>query len=182
VVALTRASGRAGTDALPSFGSLDRLGLSPATEDAPMTAPVVPESHADLLEKPFFGHLATVLPGGAPMSSVMWYLWDGARLKFTHTSARQKFRNLEKEKRVAMSIRDEANPYRFLEVRGELESVEPDPGGAFYKSLQKRYGMDFPVLDADVRVILTVRPTRYVAVDGGMTERERADLQKKLSS
>ncbi len=147
-----------------------------------MSSAAVPESHADLLEKPYFGHLATVQPSGAPMSSVMWYLWDAGRLKFTHTSARQKFRNLEKEKRVAMSIRDEANPYRFLEIRGELESVVPDPGGAFYKQLQKRYGMDFPVLDADVRVILTVRPTKFVAVDGGMTTKERAELQKKLSS
>lgn len=37
----------------------------------------------------------------------------------------------------------------------------------FYRSLQQRYGLDFPVLDADVRVIITIRPERYVAVEGG---------------
>jgi hypothetical protein len=27
--------------------------------------------------------------------------------------------------------------------------------------------MDYPILDADVRVIITIRPDRYVAVRGG---------------
>ena len=142
----------------------------------------VPSTHTNLLEKPTFAHLATVRPDGAPQSSVMWFAWDGQRVRFTHTRTRQKFKNLAHERRVAISIRDDANPYRFLEVRGEVESIEADPGGAFYKSLQRRYGVDFPVFDADVRVVLTVRPTKFVAVDGGMTTKERADLQKKLSS
>jgi PPOX class probable F420-dependent enzyme len=91
-----------------------------------------PQSHADLLEKPSFAHLATVRPDGAPQSSVMWFQWDGERVRFTHTRTRQKFKNLAHEARVAFSIRDEANPYRFLEVRGEVESIETDPGAKFY--------------------------------------------------
>jgi PPOX class probable F420-dependent enzyme len=142
----------------------------------------VPSTHADLLEKPTFAHLATVRPDGAPQSSVMWFAWDGQRLRFTHTRTRQKFKNLAHERRVAVSIRDDANPYRFLEVRGEVESIEADPGGAFYKTLQRRYGVDYPVFDADVRVVITVRPTRFVAVDRGMTEKERSALQRQLDS
>ena len=102
--------------------------------------PTLPASHADLLQAPLFCHLATVRPDGAPMSSVMWFAWDGEFIRFTHTRTRQKFRNLEHERRVSLSIRDEDNAYRFLEVRGEVESIEPDPEGAFYRSLQKRYG------------------------------------------
>src|SRR5882672_5927926 len=109
------------------------------------SSPSVPASHVDLLEKPLFAHLATVRPDGSPQSSVMWFGWDGSRVKFTHTRTRQKFRNLAHDARVAFSIRDEGNPYRFLEVRGEVESIESDPGGAFYVTLQRRYGMDFPV-------------------------------------
>jgi PPOX class probable F420-dependent enzyme len=147
-----------------------------------MPSPTVPPTHVDLLEKPSFAHLATVRPDGAPQSSVMWFGWDGGRVRFTHTNTRQKFRNLAHEKRVSFSIRDDANPYRFLEVRGVVESIEPDPTGAFYVSLQQRYGVSFPVLDADVRVVITVRPTHYVAVDNGMTEREMAVFRKKLES
>ena len=128
----------------------------------------VPASHADLLEQPNFAHLATVRPDGSPQSSVMWFAWDGSRIRLTHTSTRQKFANLSREPRVALSIADPDDQYRFLEVRGTVEGIEPDPGGEFYKSLQRRYGLDYPVTDADVRVIIAIRPDRYVAVRGGM--------------
>jgi PPOX class probable F420-dependent enzyme len=129
--------------------------------------PDVPASHADLLDKPTFAHLATVRPDGAPQSSVMWFGWDGSRIRMTHTRTRQKFANLAAEPRVALSIADPADGYRFLEVRGAVEKIDDDPGGEFYRSLQQRYGLDFPILDADVRVIITIRPERYVAVEGG---------------
>ena len=91
-----------------------------------------PESHADLLAQPTFAHLATVRPDGSPQSSVMWFDWDGERIRMTHTKTRQKFRNLADEPRVAMSIADPTDGYRFLEVRGTLVLLSgtkstPDP-------------------------------------------------------
>jgi PPOX class probable F420-dependent enzyme len=127
-----------------------------------------PESHADLLDKPTFAHLATVRPDGSPQSSVMWFAWDGERIRMTHTKTRQKFRNLADEPRVALSIADPDDQYRFLEVRGTVESVvDDDDQASFYQSLQKRYGQSYPIGDADVRVILTIRPDKFVAVQGG---------------
>jgi PPOX class probable F420-dependent enzyme len=123
----------------------------------------LPASHADLLERPLFAHLATVAPDGAPHSSVMWFAWDGEVLRFTHTSTRQKFKNLQHEPRVAVSIHDPEDPYRSLEVRGTVvETVPDDEVASFYKSLQGRYGQDYEITDADRRVILTVRPSTYV--------------------
>lgn len=90
----------------------------------------VPASHADLLDRPTFAHLATVRPDGSPQSSVMWFAWDGSRIRLTHTSTRQKFANLSREPRVALSIADPADQYRFLEVRGTVESIEVDPEGS----------------------------------------------------
>jgi len=130
--------------------------------------PELPASHADLLDRPLFAHLATIRPDGAPQSSVMWFAWDGSRIRLTHTSTRQKFANLSREPRVALSIADPDDQYRFLEVRGTVEEIGADPGAEFYRSLQHRYGMDYPIPDADVRVIITIRPDRYVAVRGGM--------------
>jgi PPOX class probable F420-dependent enzyme len=133
-----------------------------------MSTSTLPESHADLLAGPNFAHLATVRPDGAPQSSVMWFAWDGSRLRLTHTKTRQKFANLEKEPRVALSISDPSDPYRFIEVRGSVESIEDDDEVAsFYKSLQQRYGMDYPIPDADVRVIIAIKPETFVAVSGG---------------
>lgn len=128
----------------------------------------LPASHAHLLEQPNFAHLATVRPDGSPQSSVMWFAWDGERARFTHTKTRQKFANLEQEPRVAFSVLDPQNPYRTVEVRGVVESIEDDTAdAAFYRSLQERYDNVYDISDADVRVIITIRPTKFIAVEGG---------------
>lgn len=130
--------------------------------------PVLPETHADLLTRPLFAHLATLRPDGTPQSNVMWFDWDGERIRMTHTRTRQKFRNLQRDPRVALSIADPDDPYRFLEVRGVVEGVEDDDARAsFYRSLQERYGNVYDITDAPVRVIVTIRPDAFVAVTGG---------------
>jgi PPOX class probable F420-dependent enzyme len=124
----------------------------------------VPDSHTDLLERPLFAHLATVRPDGSPQTQVMWFRWTGDRVQMTHTKTRQKYRNLQNEPRLALSIADPDNPYRFLEIRGVVESIADDDAQAsFYRGLQERYGRSYTITDADVRVILTIRPEKVVA-------------------
>jgi PPOX class probable F420-dependent enzyme len=124
----------------------------------------VPQSHADLLERPTFAHLATVRPDGAPQTQVMWFVWDGERIRMTHTKTRQKYRNFQREPRVALSIAEPENPYRFLEIRGSVERIDDDDAEAsFYQSLQQRYGQAYPISDAAVRVIVTIRPEKFIA-------------------
>lgn len=122
-----------------------------------------PESHADLLERPTFAHLATVRPDGSPQTQVIWFWWDGQRIRMTHTKGRQKYRNFQREPRVALSIAEPDNPYRFVEIRGVVERIEDDDAQAsFYLSLQRRYGRAYPVTDAAERVIVTIRPERFI--------------------
>jgi PPOX class probable F420-dependent enzyme len=130
-----------------------------------ITVPVeLPESHVDLLDRPMFAHLATVRPDGAPQTQVMWFVWDGERIRMTHTKTRQKYRNFQREPRVALSIAEPDNPYRFLEIRGSVEKIEDDDAEAsFYQSLQRRYGQSYPIPDAAVRVIVTIRPEKFIA-------------------
>ncbi|MEN3307751.1 MAG: hypothetical protein V7603_3953 [Micromonosporaceae bacterium] len=134
--------------------------------------PQPPASHVDLLERPVVAHLATVRPDGSPQSNVMWFDWDGGRIRMTHTKSRQKYRNLHREPRVALSVADPADPYRFLEVRGVVESIEDDDEQAsFYRSLQKRYGQEYEIHDAPERVVVTIRPLRFVAVKDGFVRK-----------
>jgi hypothetical protein len=42
----------------------------------------------------------------------------------THTKTRQKYRNVQREPRMALSIAEPDNPYRFLEIRGSVEKLE----------------------------------------------------------
>jgi PPOX class probable F420-dependent enzyme len=126
----------------------------------------LPASHLDLLERPLFAHFATVATDGSPRVNPMWFLWDAEAgvIKMTHTNARHNYRNLRREPRVAFSITDPNDQYRYLQVRGTLEGVERDPTGAFYQSLQQRYrGYTREVSDKDVRVVLTIRPTGFKA-------------------
>jgi PPOX class probable F420-dependent enzyme len=123
-----------------------------------------PESHADLLERPVFAHLATIRPDGAPLVNPMWFLWDKTQgvIKLTHTKRRSNFKYLQKEPRLALAISDSDDPYRYMQIRGVVEGVEDDPTGAFYQVLQMRYmGKVGEVSDREYRVILTVRPTGF---------------------
>jgi PPOX class probable F420-dependent enzyme len=140
----------------------------------------LPQSHADLLERPLFAHLATIRPDGSPQSSVMWFVWDGQRVRFSHTSTRQKYRNLLADGRVSFHVQDPENAYRTLEVRGRVESMNPDPDATFYRSLQRRYGSEVPVFDADIRVVIVVEPTNFIAIFGGLTESETVALTTLL--
>ncbi len=138
------------------------------------TDPTPPQSHLDLLDRPLFAHLATVRPDGAPQSNVMWFDWDGQRIRMTHTTRRQKFQNFAAEPRVSLSIADPDDPYRFIEVRGVVESIEDDDEKAsFYRSLQERYHNVYDITDAPHRVIVTIRPEVYVTVNGGTATRWR---------
>jgi PPOX class probable F420-dependent enzyme len=123
----------------------------------------IPEGYAHLLDLPVYGHLATVRPDGSPQVNPMWFAWDGEVLRFTHTTKRQKYRNVKANPHVAMSIVDPDNPYRYLEIRGVVEDIVPDPTGAFYMELNNRYSgpLTEPPPDKADRVILVVRPTGY---------------------
>lgn len=58
-----------------------------------MNHPVIPDSFADLLTRPLYGHLATLTASGDPQVTPIWYLRDGEVLRFTTTTDRQKYRN-----------------------------------------------------------------------------------------
>lgn len=122
---------------------------------------MIPESHADLLEKQGYAHVATVGPNGEPQSSPVWYGWDGQHISFSQTTTRQKLRNLQREPRVALSILDPENPYRYLEVRGRVVTVDDDPDNAFINSMAKKY-MDQDVYPwhqpGDQRVVVRIAP------------------------
>lgn len=123
---------------------------------------VIPTSHTDLLTRPLYGHLATLMPDGTPQVTPVWSIWDGEFLRFTTTTDRQKGRNAAARPHLSISINDPEQPYRYLEVRGQVERIDPDPDGAFFDVLAKRYGLpyDAPVGDAPRRVVVVLRPTR----------------------
>lgn len=123
----------------------------------------IPASHADLLETTALAHVATIGPDGLPQNNPVWFGWDGTHVLFSQTTGRQKYRNLQANPAVALSIVDSTNPYRYLEIRGTVVEIVDDPGNAFINSMAKKYmGQDvYPWHQpTDDRVVVKVQPTK----------------------
>lgn len=116
---------------------------------------------ARILTAPVFGHLATVRPNGTVQVNPMWFELDGDAgvIRFTHTTKRAKYRNLQKNPQMTLEALDPENPHKYVEVRGRLAEVIADPDGAFYVHLGRRYGNPHQQAPADKadRVILVMQ-------------------------
>ena len=128
-----------------------------------MTQAGIPQSHLDLLTKKSMAHLVTLLPDGKPQSTPVWVDYDGKYVLINTAVGRLKDKNMQRDPRVAFSITDPENPYRYLEVRGRV--VERTQAGAdqHIDALAKRYlGQDkYPFRQpGEERVIFKVQPER----------------------
>lgn len=122
---------------------------------------MIPDSYADLLQTTAVIHVATIGPDGEPQSTPVWFSWDGQHLLFSQTKTRQKYRNLRRDPRVAVSLTDPDNLYRYLEIRGEVVRIDEDPDLEFINALSKKYlGLDeYPNHQpGDERVVMVVEP------------------------
>ena len=122
---------------------------------------LIPATHEDLLMSNALAHVATLGPQGEPHNNPVWFDWDGEHIRFSQTKTRQKYRNVGREPRLALSIVDPENPYRYLEVRGVVERIDEDPELDFINSMSKKYlGMDEYAnhQPGDERVVVLVRP------------------------
>jgi PPOX class probable F420-dependent enzyme len=125
-----------------------------------VTSPLdtIPAKLRPLLEQPLYGQLGTIRPDDTVQVNPMWFELIDGTIRFTHTTKRQKFKNLQHNPSMAFSILDPDNPFEYLELRGKLIEVVPDPDGAFYVQLQNRYGnpSQTPPPDKADRVILVM--------------------------
>jgi len=121
----------------------------------------IPERARELLARPILVNLATTRPDGAPQVNPMWFIWDGEFIWFTHTSYRQKYKNIAHEPRVAISFLDPDSRYGYTEIRGVVDHIDPDPEAKLYQRLSEWYdGTPVTPADAEKRVAVAVRPTK----------------------
>jgi PPOX class probable F420-dependent enzyme len=123
----------------------------------------IPASHADLFSGKHLAHLATLMPDGSPQSTPVWIDFDGEYIVFNTAEGRRKTRNLDADGRVALSITDIANPYRYIQVRGHVVSKTTEGADEHIDALAKRYlGVDrYPGhTPEEKRVIYRIRPDR----------------------
>jgi len=125
-----------------------------------MTAQI-PESHRGLLTGKNFAHVATLMKDGSPQSTPVWIDFDGEYVLMNTAEGRTKTRNLDRDGRVALSVIDGENPYRYLQVRGKVAGRTTEGADAHIDALAKRYmGVDrYPYHDpSSRRVIYRILP------------------------
>lgn len=131
-----------------------------------MTLPI-PQSHRDLLDSPVHGVLTTLMPDGAPQSSIVWVDYDGANVLLNTTLERQKGRNMRANPQVAILIIDPKEPSRWIQIQGRVTAINANGAAAHADKLTQQYtkkkhfyGDIYPPEQAqrETRVIVTIEP------------------------
>ncbi len=121
------------------------------------------QSVKSLAQDKNFAALTTLLPGGQPMTHVMWVDADDEHLLINTEVGRQKYRNVTRDPRVTVTVIDVQNPYRYVEVRGRVVStVTGQEARDHIDRLSQKYtgGPYDPSAIQTERVILRIAPDR----------------------
>jgi PPOX class probable F420-dependent enzyme len=118
----------------------------------------------DLVEAPNTAILSTLMRGGSPDSSPVWFLFDGGQIQASTLADRVKHRNVTRDGRVAFTVLDPNKPLRYLEVRGTVTRSD-DPDGVIRDRIAVKHGFaDGGPFDPPGarRVRLSLQPARVI--------------------
>lgn len=116
----------------------------------------------ELARRPNFACLSVVLRSGWPLTHVMWVDADSDHLLLNTEVHRAKFRAIERDPRVTVTIWEREDPYRYAEVRGRVvETVRGPEARAHIDALSRKYrGRDYDERSIrSERVVLRIAPT-----------------------
>ena len=124
---------------------------------------VIPENYADLFEKQAFGNLGTLMKDGSPQVTPVWVDYDGKHVRFNSAKGRVKDKNIRRDPRVAITLQDPANPYRYLEIRGKVIEITENGADDHINKLSQKY-LGKPVYPfrqpGEVRVLYKIEPEK----------------------
>lgn len=98
-----------------------------------------PEKFLDLFQKKAFGAFTTIMPDGSPQTTPVWVDYRDGDVWVNSALGRQKDKNVRREPRVAITIMDPDNPYRYVEVRGKVKEITQDGADAHIDAMTKKY-------------------------------------------
>ncbi len=130
-----------------------------------------PELHkatVELAQGRNYGAITTVLPSGNLQTHPIWVHTDGERLVVNTETHRRKYKNVERDPNVTLTIRNEENPYHYAEVRGEVvEKVTGQEARDHIDELSRKYHDEVYPPDNIIseRVMLWIVPSRQTIVD-----------------
>jgi len=121
----------------------------------------IPSLYLDLFEKrKAFAQLATLMPDGSPQVTPVWFDYKEGLIRVNSAKGRTKSRNMKEGSRVALAVMDPDNPYRYIQVRGQVARVTEEGASAHIDSLAKKYlGQEKYPYAQEIRVIFEIEPT-----------------------
>lgn len=129
---------------------------------------IIPAPFLDLLtEKKAFAHIATLQPDGSPQVTPVWFDYTNGLIRVNTAKGRVKARNMSVGAKVALSIMDPENAYRYIQIRGTVTGESTDGAVAHIDSLAKKYlGKDvYPWHnEKETRVIYDIIPSAAQAM------------------
>jgi PPOX class probable F420-dependent enzyme len=134
-----------------------------------MASPL-PDDVRELLEAPNFAHLATLMPDGSPQVTAVWVDYDGRHVWVNTAEGRQKPRNIRRDRRVALSVISQENPYAWATIRGRVAELTHDGADEHIDKLAKKYlGQDrYPFRQpGEQRLIVKIEPERVASMARG---------------
>ncbi|HEY9333813.1 PPOX class F420-dependent oxidoreductase [Kribbella sp. NPDC050459] len=121
----------------------------------------IPAVFHDLLSSKAVAMVGTIGRSGEPQVTPLWFLWDGERVRISLVDGRQKLRNLRRDPRISLVVVDPARPTYYVELRGRIDDLVPDPELALEQAVARKYTGGW----SDVEPPGTTRYTTSVIVD-----------------
>ena len=105
-----------------------------------------------------FAALTTLMPDGQPQTQLMWVHASDDQVLVNTEVGRQKFRNVQADPRVTVTVFDRENPYRYVEARGRVVgTVRGDEARSNIDELSQKYtGVPYANEIGSERVILQI--------------------------
>lgn len=126
----------------------------------------VPAELVDLLTGSTLGHVTVQTPKGALTSHVMWIDYEDGKVLTSSRVGSAKGRALRADPRIAVSVVDRANPWRWVTVSGRVVEIRPDTDLAFIDKMSRRYtGRDYMMRDME-REVFVIEPERVRSSSG----------------
>jgi PPOX class probable F420-dependent enzyme len=123
----------------------------------------IPADFLDLLTaKKAFAHIATLQPDGSPQVTPVWFDYINGVIRVNTAKGRIKARNMSVGAKVALSMLDPDNAYRYIQVRGTVTRETTDGASAHINLLAKKY-IDQDVYpwgrEGETRVLYEITPS-----------------------
>lgn len=117
----------------------------PGTALGPTTFLPLPVAIRAFLDDTHFATVATLDPDGSPRNAVIWYTVDGNEIVLNSAVGRRWPSNLVRDPRVALSVVDSLDGYRWVGVTGVVTVVEDQTTAqADIAAMARRYHADDP--------------------------------------